>query len=843
MNRLIRFALAFSPREFRRNFQSDVSYDAEHGSRPVVLEALDIIASGIALHLEGAWRNLSLGARALNRSRLYAFVSVLTIALAIGANITVASTIQGVLLDPLPYPDASNLYYASKHGPYGGWSYLNAHDYLARSTTVADLGIAGPDTNTLLGRGASVRLDGRQVDGGYFRVLGAHALIGRLITAADMTRRVVVLSNDVWRANFGADPGIVGRRIDLGQTFYLVIGVMAPTFRDPGYGSLSRAAFWIPDDRFARSVRVRGDSEAFVRLRPGVSVGAAQADLRRVITQLDREYPNPAQQNGVPPELVALIDRVVGDVRPLLWLLYGAVAVLLLVALANIANLALVRAAARESELAVRSALGAGRRQIAGQLAAESAIVALAGGIAGVAGALVALKSFAVFGNDILPRWESVHIGTATAFYAGSLVIAATIISGLLPVLWVRSETVSRTRGGSRPFRAVLVGTEIALALAVVIAAGLIVRSFVTLTHVSVGFDSSHLVYVSDVTPNSRMSTFAARIRTTHALLTGFRSIPGVAEAVAVESPPFGQCCIVVETNVPANSPRAFRSVFNSVSPNYFGVMRIPLLAGRRFTREDRIGTRPVAIVSRVFAVRYFGSVKNALGKTVFPQFNIDSPGKPITFLPRTIVGVVGDVRNSFSQSPIPQVYTAADQFPHFPSYVLRLNRAGDGIAAAVITAVRRVDPTIPPPAVAFSSTLLGQDALAADVAAVLFGAFAGIALVLALAGVYAVTAYSVEQRTREFGIRKAVGARDSDVTRNVLRGVAAFGAVGILAGLVLASLTTRLLAALLFQTSPLDLPTFVLAVALVAACTLLAALVPALRAMRVNPVIALRYE
>jgi hypothetical protein len=361
MNRLIRFALAFSPREFRRNFQSDVSYDAEHGSRPVVLEALDIIASGIALHLEGAWRNLSLGARALNRSRLYAFVSVLTIALAIGANITVASTIQGVLLDPLPYPNASNLYYASKHGPYGGWSYLNAHDYLARSTTVADLGIAGPDTNTLLGRGASVRLDGRQVDGGYFRVLGAHALIGRLITAADMTRRVVVLSNDVWRANFGADPGIVGRRIDLGQTFYLVIGVMAPTFRDPGYGSLSRAAFWIPDDRFARSVRVRGDSEAFVRLRPGVSVGAAQADLRRVITQLDREYPNPAQQNGVPPELVALIDRVVGDVRPLLWLLYGAVAVLLLVALANIANLALVRAAARESELAVRSAPDAAR--------------------------------------------------------------------------------------------------------------------------------------------------------------------------------------------------------------------------------------------------------------------------------------------------------------------------------------------------------------------------------------------------------------------------------------------------------------------------------------------------
>jgi hypothetical protein len=221
MHPLLRIAFALCPRSFRREYEAQIVIDA-HGARwsgNLLFICTNIAWNGIALHAETLWRNLTLALRSLSHARTYVVVFTLTLALAIGANLSVATVLEGVLLNPLPYPDSSNLYYVTKHGSYGGWSYLNAHDYFARSKTVADLGISGPDTNTLIGRGASARLDGKQVDSGYFRVLGAHAQLGRLITAGDMTARVVVLSNEVWRSYFGRDPSIVGKRIDLGQTF------------------------------------------------------------------------------------------------------------------------------------------------------------------------------------------------------------------------------------------------------------------------------------------------------------------------------------------------------------------------------------------------------------------------------------------------------------------------------------------------------------------------------------------------------------------------------------------------------------------------------------------------
>jgi ABC-type antimicrobial peptide transport system permease subunit len=271
--------------------------------------------------------------------------------------------------------------------------------------------------------------------------------------------------------------------------------------------------------------------------------------------------------------------------------------------------------------------------------------------------------------------------------------------------------------------------------------------------------------------------------------------------------------------------------------------MKIPLLLGREFTGDDRLGTHPVALVNRTFAVQYFGSMTRALGKQIFPQFDIDPPGKPVTNVARTIVGIVGDTRETHSLLPRPGVYVSINQFPHLPDYVLRTRGGDAGLANAVTAAVRAIDSSLPAPTVTPFSALLADDALTEHVETLLFASFAFLALALALAGVYAVIAYSVEQQTREFGIRRALGAHDSQVAAGVLSAAGRYAAAGVALGLVLAALAARFLNVLLFQTSPLDPATYAGAIVLVAACALLAALLPAIRAVRVNPVEALRYE
>jgi hypothetical protein len=271
--------------------------------------------------------------------------------------------------------------------------------------------------------------------------------------------------------------------------------------------------------------------------------------------------------------------------------------------------------------------------------------------------------------------------------------------------------------------------------------------------------------------------------------------------------------------------------------------MKIPLLRGREFTAADRLDTQPVALVNRTFATQYFGSMSRAMGKRIFAQFDIDPPGKPVTNVPRTIVGVVGDTRETHSRAPRPEVYVTTSQFPHFPDYVLRTSRPDAGLANAVTAAMRAVDPSAPAPTIAPFSALLANDALTQHVETLLFAAFAFLALALALAGVYAVTAYSVEQQTREFGIRRALGARDAQVAAGVLRAAARYAAAGIGVGIVLAAFAGKFLNVLLFQTSALDPITYAAAIVFVTACAVVAALVPAVRAVRVNPVEALHYE
>jgi predicted permease len=447
----------------------------------------------------------------------------------------------------------------------------------------------------------------------------------------------------------------------------------------------------------------------------------------------------------------------------------------------------------------------------------------------------------------MLPRWDSVRVDGTLVAYAAALVVATTLITGLLPVIWIRRDVAdalkaagrSGDRSASKALRSGLVIAEIALAVAVVISAGLLVRSFATLTRSQLGFDPANVVQVRDVGLSMSSSNFAGRVRTIDTLLSDFGRIPGVTAAAGAHWLPFSGEGLKITTSIPADAAVQHDIAFDPVTAGYFRVFHIPLLAGRTFASTDTLQTRPVAIVSASLARTYYGGIAQALGRTVFPKMDIGGN----TVVPRAIVGVVGDTRNTYSADPQPQIYAAMSQFPLLFNFVIRTDGRTAGLAKSIDGVFARRAPTIAPPVLVPYTTLLSEDALNAHAAALLFGVFAIVALLLALAGIYAVTAYAAEQRTQEFGIRRAVGAQDMDVMRDVIARALFYGTVGAIAGLALAALATRSVSSLLFQTSPFDPLTFASVVVLLLTCTVLAAIVPALRAIRITPIEALRYE
>lgn len=846
---VVRLALGFCPAAFRREYAAQVIADAKdarwRGAGNALFVAYSLMWSGVLLYAEGICRTFSVAARSLSKSKVYAAVSIAAIALAIATNVSVASVLEGVLLRPLPYPSADRLYSISEHGRYGGWSYLNAREYAARSKTVADLGIAADDSRTFVDHGRAVRLSGKEVDEGYFHVLGNPPELGREI-AQDAGKNVAVISDRTWREYFGSTRDILGQRLSLSGTNFTIVGVMPPQFRDPGLGGTAQAAYWLPDDSILRRVRARGDSIAVARLRPNVSPASAQADLRRIVGDLDRRYPNPTLSALGEGSVVPLLSIVAGSVQPLLWMLYAAVTLLLVIACANVANLALVRASTREQDLAVRSAVGANRSQLAAQLFVESALVAAAGCIAGAVLGWTLLRLFDAFGPQLLPRWESVSFDGATISYVAGLIVFTTLVTAILPVLFLRTEIGTAIResgrsgetGGSNATRRVLLVAEIALATAVVCSASLVARSYLTLTHVDTGIDASMLTDVSDVALPLRSTDFTLRVRAIDRLVSTLASIPGVVDAAASHNAPFTGTSLAIPANVPAASLHSKQIAFNSVTPGYFGVFHIPLLAGRAFTNRDALNARPVAIVSAAFARFYFGGIFRAIGKTVGPEMDIGLKPRG----PSVIIGVVGDTRNSFNAPVQPEAYVPVAQFPLAFNFTIR-SSAGGVSASAIQRAVAQFDRALPAPTITSYTELMRSDAINAQVAMVLFGAFAFVALGLALAGVYAVTAFSVGHRTHEFGIRKAIGASNGDILRSAFADSLGAAAVGIAVGIVITAAFARPLSAVLFETSPLDPLTLAVVVLVAFSCSTAAAFPPAIHSTRIQPADALRYE
>ena len=858
MHPLLRFALWTCPRQFRREYGPSITNDVQSRALNPWAASLDLLYQGCLMRWEIVWRDLTLGVRELRRAPLFSAIAVITIALGIGANVAAGSMVHGMLLQPLPFhePDRLAFVFSAFRGQsQPNLDYPDIRDIAARSRTFSALAAALPVSGTLTQMGTPRALSGWSVDEKYFDVLGAKAQIGRLLGRRDLGTHDIVLSDAFWREKFHADAAILGRRLTIDGQADTVVGIAPPHLVNPAPGYLAKTDYWSAIDPQDGSTRWRGYYAFFAvgRLARGVSAKAAQSDLSRIAAQLDAQYP--AFEAGRGLRLEPATDAIVGPLRDLLLIVYAASLLVFLIAAANVANLLLARATARHHDLTVRAAVGATTGRIAMQLAAETAVVAFAGAVAGVVLGWLALawidravvgSVFAMY-NMMPPGWERVRIDIPILAYVVGLCAAFTLIVGTLPV-FVRRRSLSAplssggrsdVSGGARLRRTIVVA-EIVLAFTLLVAAGLLLRSFLSLERTSPGYAEANLYAVRVNAPpedqyGRRAAAFVNRLR---ARLDALPGVLGSAEGVAVGlgSNSNTNYSLTQTADVRTKAPSQFVE-WNAVTPRFFTLLRIPLLRGRSFSERDGPKSEPVAIVSKSFALREFHTL-DVVGRHVSIGESSGS-GFPL----RTIVGVVGDVRHSLSSRPAAEVYAPFAQIAFLSEFVVRTRPGLGNVAQSVARAVSEADPLLPPPQVVSFASLRGFDSAPTQISALILGVLAAVALVLALAGIYGVLSYSVERRTHEFGIRMAIGARSRNVVVSVLREALLAVAIGIALGIALTALISKALDPYLYETSAWDPASFVIAAVLLVACALLAGLIPARRATRIEPATALRYE
>jgi putative ABC transport system permease protein len=836
----LRLALWLCPPEFRALYGAEIACRyREHGSAAARLGcALSVAGTGIALRAESVLRDVGLAVRSLLRGPLFTAIAIAAITVAVASNVAVVSVIDGVVLRPLPYPSADRLVFASpsRTSPTE-YAYPRIHEIQARAHTFAHVGALVSQPATLFGHGRPVALYGISVTEDFFPALGVSPQLGRLLAARDRGTANAVVADATWRRYYGGTPDVLGRALRLDDRSYTIVGVLAPSFRFAEPDGLYETAYVLPADPRAaiNGVHVAASYDAVVRLAPGVSLPAAQADFQRVLEDIGRSDPAAGYDRPV-ATLTPVAESIVGPVRPLLVLLYFAVCVVFVIACANVANIALVRAVTRTRELALRSALGASRGRIAAQLVTEAAVLALAGGALGTLGGIWSVRAFAFAGAQMLPRWENVGLSGTALLYALLLVAITALVTGVLPAMAIRHDLagVLKASGNTddarshKRARSVLVVTEVALATAVVVSAGLVLRSFIGIVGVDPGFDARGVLAVNVNLAGPRYDEFATQLRVLRRIADRLRALPGVsAVAIAGHLPFANDSSTSIST---ASGAKGDVVRLNAVGADFFRALRIPLLRGRPIDARDRTGSPPVAVVNAALAMQYFGTL-DAVGKRLY------SGGAAIA-----VVGVAGNTRNSLAQPVRPRVFLPIDQVPGYRVYQVAV-RAAVPLTRGTIEAASAVDAGLPPPEIRRLSDVVDASASRARSVALLFGSLALVALLLSVSGIYAVTAYSVERRTREFGIRKAIGARPADVVGHVVGAALLQSAAGIALGLALSAIFGTALSALLYDVSPLDPLTFAAAIVLLAGCTVIAAATPSLRAMRVRPAIALRYE
>lgn len=808
----------------------------------------EVRATRRASGIEVLARDVAMAVRMIRRSPGVAAVVVLTLGVGIGAATAIFSVVDAAVLRPLPWSDPGRLVEVRETTPQGApfsVSEPNYLDFRAGGHLLTQMAAFRGASPSLTGHGEPVQVPGLAVTHTLFPLLGAKAELGRTFTAEEDRPgegRVVVLSHGLWQRRFGADPGIVGRAIELDGEPYVVTGVMPADF------SFFGAQLWIPLAPDARSNRTNHWLGVLGRLAPGATVRQAQAELAGVSSSLAKLYP---AMSGWSVEVRSLKDLFVGqEFRRASVLLMGAVALLLLMACANAANLLLARAATRRRELGIRSALGAGRLRLLRQLLTESGLLALAGTGLGLLLAWWAATAVRAAAPAAIPRVENVTVNLRVLGFAAAMALLTALLSGAFPALQAaRTDAAEQLRDGGRSgasrgqrrLRDGLVVAQVSTAVVLLLGAGLLLRSFVRLQGVDPGFRVQNIWAVPLHLSESRYPQGDQQFFAFRDILARVRTIPGVTSAAAGLVDPFSGFSATNDVT-PAervgqvSEAGYMQARWRAVSGSYFQTMDVPLLRGRLFTTQDRYGAPPVIIVTRTAAERLWPG-EDAVGKRLFWG---GTDGQP-----RTVIGVVGDIQDvAMDADPAPLVFLSYRQVVlPLMTLLVRTDASVPGLATAIRHAVWDVDPALAVPEV----RPLAQnrtDALAGPrFNTMLLAAFAAVALLLAAVGLYGLLAFLVARRTRELGVRRALGADTGAVARMVVRHALALAGAGIAIGLVIAAALARFVASLLYHTSATDTLTYVAVPVLLALVATLAAWLPARRATRVSPLLALRSD
>jgi len=815
-------------------------------------------------------RDLRYALRTLSKSPGFATIAIITLALGIGANTAVFSIVNGLLLKPLGYVEPDRLvclFSANPRlmaaSPTEAWdrsniSANNFFDWREQSTSFVDMGICRRASYNLSGGDRPELVNAVHASAGLLPVLGFDAMLGRVFGEAEDrpgSGRVVLLAETFWQQRFGADAGIVGRSITLDGAPFTVLGVLPQAFeRAWGRfgGAWNRFDVWSPF-AFDPSVYERDNRSfrAVGRLKPGVSVAQAQAELEGIAARLAQTYPD--ANRGYSVNVMPLFDAMIGkEAKSVLLSLSVAVLLVLLVACVNVANLLLARGKTRQKELAIRSALGAGKWRLVRQTLAECTILSLAGGVLGVLLAIWGIDALLTVIPQTMPRKHEVGIDQSALLFTLLLSLVVAVIFGLVPALrgsdvnlveTLKAVSRSASTGRSaRHGRDVLVVGQVASALALVICAGLMIKSFVRLKDVDPGFDPQRLITMRAKLADIGYETDAKRAAFYERATEKIRSQPGVQSAAAVSTLPLDQLDTwSYATAEGFTAPDPDRGIFLgrvTVTPGYFETMHIPILSGRDFTERDRTDSRRVVIVSEKLAQRFWPG-QDAVGKHLkYGGQHGDAPWL-------TVVGIVGNVKQrGILRDARLETYLPHTQRPlSSMSFVART--LGDPLAAAtpMQNAIWEVDPDQAVFRVQSMENLIFDDIGVWGVVAGLLTVFAVIALALAAVGLYGVMSHAVNQRGHEIGIRMALGAQARDVLRMVLKRAVGLTLLGIVAGIALALLLARLLAALMYGVSTADPETYIALVTLLLAVALLASFLPARRATKVDPMVALRCE
>ena len=876
VDRWFRALLRFLPFDFRSDYGAEmeqVFLEQRRTSRGLssrirlwTSTIAAILAVGPREHFAQLRQDVTYAFRGMRRNPGFVTVAALTLALGIGANTAIFSVVYAVMLRPLPYPDPDRLVAVWNRwtgSPAAALSDPEYLDYAEQSRTLAIA--AGATTNVnVSGGGEPERVSGLEISVNTFDVLGVQPALGRSFRPEEEragTNRVVLISDAFWRRRFAADPAIVGQAVLVDGVPHHVLGVMpraTPMPQEFGLNASADVLLPLTLDRAAPRNRRGGHYlQAFARLRPGASRAAASAEMDGMVRRLIAQYPDQHNQGGFGISVVPLGDDLLGASRPILAMLSGAVGLVLLLACANVANLMLARGESRRRELAVRTALGASRLRVARQLLTESCALAILGSAAGLAVAGWSTRLVVTLGAPSLPRLADVGLNGPVLLFAAVLALVTGVLFGIVPAIQVSRVDVgdclkdgarSATEGSRTRIRQALVVAQVSIAVVLLVAASLLLKSFVRLMRVPSGLDPDRVLTLRVSLPEARYPSQSDVTAFVASLLERIERLPGVRHAGAGSGLPLaigsGDWSFDIEGRLRVNGRRPGAADWFAVTPGYFEALGIPLVRGRVPAAADTSGAAPVIVINETAARGIFPG-QDPIGRRIrlSRTTGAEQPW-------RTIAGVVADVRQrGLDTPPRPEMYIPHAQFQHFAagvqarsmSVVIKTGTEPAALVSLVRAELRTLDPEVPAARVADMRQVLSASVADRRLNVLLFGGFGGLALALAAIGLYGVVAYNVTARTREMGVRLAIGATRASVRSMVLGQALRLVAFGIAVGVVAALLAGGALARLLYDVGPHDVTIFIAVPACLLLAGGLASYVPARRATQVDPVVALR--